>query len=92
MIMDPIVSYLGRSISDQKNDEVRSVLEPFIEHVVRPRGFTFLANTHLNKSVEARTVKQRVNASIAFVNTPRNVHAVLPDSENPNARIFGQIK
>lgn len=92
LIMDPVASFLGRAVSDQKNDEVRRVLEPFVEEVIRPRGICFLAITHLNKSLEAKSVRHRVNASIAFVNIPRNVHAVIRDPDNDKARIFGQIK
>jgi hypothetical protein len=92
LVIDPVASFLGRGVSDQKNDEVRRVLEPFVEEVIRPRGICFLAITHLNKSLEAKSVRHRVNASIAFVNIPRNVHAVIRDPENDKARIFGQIK
>ncbi len=92
LIVDPVVSYLGRGVSDQKNDDVRSVIEPFIEELVRPRGISFIAITHLNKSLEAKSVKHRINASIAFVNIPRNVHGILMDSDNPDWRVFGQIK
>jgi hypothetical protein len=83
---------LGRGVSDQKNDEVRSVIEPFIEQIIRPRKIAFVAVTHLNKSVEAKSVKHRINASIAFVNIPRNVHAILPHPDEREARILGQVK
>jgi putative DNA primase/helicase len=92
LIIDPVASHLGRGVSDQKNDEVRSVLEPLIERVIRPRKIAFIAITHLNKSLEAKSVKHRINASIAFVNIPRNVHCILVDPENLNSRVFGQIK
>jgi hypothetical protein len=92
LIVDPVVSYLGKGVNDQKNDEVRAAIEPFLERVIRPRGICFFANTHLNKTLEAKSVQHRITGSIAYVNLPRNVHCVLRDSENPEMRIFGQCK
>jgi putative DNA primase/helicase len=92
MIMDPIVSYLGRGVNDQRNDEVRTSIEPFLEVVIRPRGIAFLANTHLNKSLENKNMVHRITGSIAYVNLPRNVHVVFRDPDNPELRIFGQCK
>jgi putative DNA primase/helicase len=92
LIVDPVVSYLGKGVNDQKNDEVRSAIEPFLERIIRPRGICFFANTHLNKTLEAKSVQHRITGSIAYVNLPRNVHCVLRDSENPEKRIFGQCK
>lgn len=92
LIMDPIVSYLGKGVNDQKNDEVRSVMEPFLDEIIRKRGICFLANTHLNKSLEAKNIIHRITGSIAYVNIPRNVHVVFRDSENPEMRFFAQCK
>jgi putative DNA primase/helicase len=92
LIMDPIVSYLGRGINDQKNDEVRSVIEPFLDGIIKKRGICFLANTHLNKSLEAKNIVHRITGSIAYVNIPRNVHIVFRDADNPETRIFAQCK
>jgi hypothetical protein len=92
LIMDPVTSYMPKGASDQKNDDVRATFEPFIEELIRPRGIAFIAITHLNKSLEAKSVKHRINASIAFVNIPRNVHAILKDADDPLRRVFGQIK
>ena len=92
LIMDPIVSYLGKGVNDQKNDEVRDVIEPFLFEIIKERGICFLANTHLNKSVEAKNIVHRITGSIAYVNIPRNVHVVFKDSEAEETRFFAQVK
>ncbi len=90
--MDPIPSYLGRGVNDRQNSEIREVLEPFIEDVIRPRGVCLYANTHLNKSVDARTPVQRITGSIAYANIPRNVHLIVRDPDQPDRRLFKQCK
>lgn len=92
LIVDPLPSYLGGGVSDAKNNELRGVLEPFLELVTRPAGVCMLANTHLNKSIDAKTPVHRITGSIAYVNLPRNVHVVVPDSDNPSRRFFKQAK
>jgi len=91
-IVDPVVSYLGDDVDDQKNAEVRKILEPFIEEIIRPRAISFFANTHLNKSVEVKNAVHRVTGSIAYVNLARNLHIVLRDPDNKEQRFFAQAK
>jgi hypothetical protein len=91
-ICDPIPSYLGRGVNDQKNAEIRSVLEPFIEEILRPRGLCMFANTHLNKSVDVKTPVHRITGSIAYANIPRNVHFVVRDPDRPGRKFFKQAK
>jgi hypothetical protein len=91
-IVDPIPSYLGRGVNDRQNSEIRGVLEPFVEDVIRPRDICFYANTHLNKSIDARTPVQRITGSIAYANIPRNVHIIVRDPEQPDRRFFKQCK
>jgi hypothetical protein len=91
-IVDPIPSYLGRGVNDRQNSEIRGVLEPFVEDVIRPRDICFYANTHLNKSIDARTPVQRITGSIAYANIPRNVHIIVRDPDQPDRRFFKQCK
>lgn len=91
-IADPVPSYLGRGVNDSKNTEIRSVLEPFIDEVIAPRDICMIGNTHLNKSVDAKTPMHRISGSIAYGNLPRNVHFVVRDPENPERRFFKQAK
>jgi hypothetical protein len=91
-IVDPLASYLGRGVSDARNNEVRGVLEPFLSEIIEPRGVCMLCNSHLNKSIDARSPTHRILGSIAFAALPRNVHLVVRDPENEARRIFAQAK
>jgi hypothetical protein len=91
-IVDPVPSYLGRGVNDRQNNEIRAVLEPFVEEVVRPRGVCFYANTHLSKAIDARSPIQRITGSIAYANIPRNVHIVVRDPDDHGRRFFAQAK
>jgi hypothetical protein len=91
-IVDPLPSYLGRGINDSKNVEIRAVLEPFLEEIIAPRGICMLGNTHLNKSVDAKTPLHRISGSIAYGNLPRNVHFVVRDPDDASRRFFKQAK
>lgn len=91
-IVDPIPSYLGRGVNDRQNNEIREVLEPFIEDVIRPRKICFYCNTHLNKTLDARTPVQRITGSIAYANIPRNVHIIVRDQDIAGRRFFKQCK
>jgi hypothetical protein len=91
-VVDPVVSYLGSGIDDQKNAEVRKILEPFVEEVIRPKELSFFANTHLNKSVEVKNAVHRVTGSIAYVNIARNLHIVVRDPDKREQRFFVQAK
>lgn len=91
-IVDPLPSYLGRGVNDSKNIEIRNILEPFLDEVIFPTDICMIGNTHLNKSVDAKTPMHRISGSIAYGNLPRNVHFVVRDPENPERRFFKQAK
>jgi energy-coupling factor transporter ATP-binding protein EcfA2 len=92
LIVDPIPSYLGRGVNDSKNSELRAVLEPFLELVARPAGICFVANSHLNKSLDSKTPMHRITGSMAYGNLPRNVHFVVADPDNQSRAFFKQAK
>lgn len=92
MIFDPLPSYLGRGVNDSKNMEIRQVLEPFLDCVVRKHGIAMLAITHLNKSVDLKTPVHRITGSIAYANIPRNVHFVARDPDNDGQAYFAMAK
>ena len=56
MVIDPLPSYLGRGVNDAKNADLRGVMEPFLDVVVRPRGICLVCNTHLNKAADGKTL------------------------------------
>ncbi len=92
LIIDPLPSYLGRGVSDSKNSELRAVLEPFIDDVIRPAGVAFIANTHLGKTTNASTPVNKILGSVAYVNLARCVHVVVREPERPDHRLFGLAK
>jgi hypothetical protein len=92
MMIDPIPPYLGKGVNDSRNLELRAVLEPFIEEVIRPNGIALLANTHLNKSVDSATPLHRISGNAAYGNLPRNAHFVVRDHADRKRRIFTQAK
>jgi hypothetical protein len=92
LIADPIVSYLGKGVNDQRNTEIREILEPFLEDIIRPRGICFLGNTHLNKSIDSRSPLNRISGSTAYGALPRNVHFVVKDPDDPKVRYLKQCK
>lgn len=92
LIIDPIPSYLGRGVNDSKNSELRSIIEPFIDEVIRPANVCFVANTHLNKTVDAKSPLHRITGSMAYGALPRNVHLVVRDPQRPERRLFVQAK
>jgi AAA domain len=91
-VVDPLPAYLGRGVNDHRNNEVRAVMEPFIQTVIEPWKCVMLCISHLGKSVDARTPQNRILGSVAYSNLPRNVHVVFKDQEVEGRRIFGQVK
>jgi putative DNA primase/helicase len=91
-IADPLPSYLGRSVNDSRNLEIRAVLEPFLDEVIWPRDICMWGNTHLNKQIDHKTPLHRVSGSVAYGALPRNVHFIVRDAENPLRRYFKQAK
>jgi hypothetical protein len=91
-IADPIPSYLGRGVNDSKNIEIRQIIEPFLQEIIKPAGICMLGNTHLNKTVDAKTPMHRISGSIAYGALPRNVHFVVRDPDDPMRRLIKQAK
>ena len=90
LVFDPLPSYLGKSVNDAKNAELRAAIEPFLDEVTRPLGVCFACNTHLNKSATGSTPLHRVAGSMAYGALPRNVHFVVADPDEPKKRLFLQ--
>ena len=91
-IVDPLPSYLGCGVNDAKNWELRQIIEPFIEEILRPRGICMAGNTHLNKNIDQKTPIFRILDSVSYSNLARNVHFVVRDWVNPDRRFFKQAK
>jgi hypothetical protein len=92
LIVDPVVSYLGRGVNDQRNSDLRAVFERFIEKIVRPRKFALYAITHFSKKVDLSNPLEKITGSGAYAAVPRHVHFVHPSHQQKDASIFMQIK
>jgi hypothetical protein len=64
---------LMKGVNDFRNNEVRGLMEPFIEQVIDPLGVAVLGITHLNKSVDQRTPTHKILGSVAYPNLARSV-------------------
>lgn len=88
IFVDPIPSYIGRSVNDRKNSEVRAILGPFIALCV-DFGITMIGVTHLGKSIDpTKPIANRVLDSIAYTNLARAVHFVAKDPEDHDRKFF----
>jgi len=92
LAIDPLPSYLGRGTDDAKNQELRRVVEPFIDEVTRPRKVAVLANSHLNKSSATSTPVHRILGSVAYVNLARVVQMVVRDKNDPGRKLMSLAK
>jgi hypothetical protein len=82
LIADPIQAYMGRGVNDNRNAEVRDILEPFVE-LVRERGVAFEGITHTPKKIESRNAAELAINSVAYPNLSRVIHVHWTDPDNP---------
>ncbi len=75
--VDGLPPYLGRGVNDSKNNEVRAVLEPFLDEVIRPRNIAMTAVSHLSKAVDARTPQNRILGSVAYSKAARQIRLLV---------------
>jgi hypothetical protein len=87
LVVDPLPSYLGKSVNDRSNNEVRAILGPFVE-LVKEFGMTLVGVTHFGKAIDARTAADKVLDSIAYVNLARAVHYVARDPDHTGRILF----
>lgn len=78
VVIDPIVSFLGR-IDMNKGNDVRSVLGPLVK-IGRETGCTFILVRHFNKNAEG-SASQRGAGSVDFRNAARSVLQLIRSEE-----------
>jgi hypothetical protein len=81
LIADPIQAFMGRSVKDKGNADVRAVLEPFIE-LLRDWKIAFEAITHTPKKIESDNAAYAAIDSVAYPNIARIVHVHWTDPED----------
>lgn len=91
IVADPIPAYLGRGVNDHKNQEVRSVLEPFVTMLDEER-VALHGITHMGKSPDLKTPAHKILGSVAYSNLARTVHVAARDPEDKKRIIYCQVK
>lgn len=80
VVIDPIVSFLGRNLDSSKASDVRSVMTPLHEMATENNCAIVLVR-HWNKNNHA-SAAQKGSGSVDFRNAARSVLQVIKDSEN----------
>jgi hypothetical protein len=91
IVADPIPAYLGRGVNDHKNQEVRTVLEPFVTMLDEER-VALHGITHMGKSPDLKTPAHKILGSVAYSNLARTVHIAARDPEDKGRIIYCQVK
>gem|GEM_PF-2013258 len=90
VVIDPITAYLDGSDS-HKTGDVRAALAPLQELAMR-RGIAVVVVSHLNKSGGQGRSVNAITGSIAFVAAARGAFLIEKDAEEPERRLFLEIK
>lgn len=90
VIVDPLMSTISGKTDINRNNEVRSLLEPWATLAEELDGIV-IGIAHLNKSPNGDVVAG-INGSSAFGEVARAVFGFAKDPENPDQRIMSQSK
>jgi hypothetical protein len=90
VIIDPVTSYVGGKVDDNKNVGLRAVLGPLAEMAARRRVAVLLI-THLNKGSQTKALT-RVTGSLAYAALARAAWLLIKDQEDPARRLLLSIK
>jgi hypothetical protein len=85
IIVDPLNGYFGSGADSFKDNEVRDVIQPYIE-LARRRDVCIVLITHFTKT--RGPVIHRFMGSVGFVGIARVALAVLKDPEEPERRVL----
>jgi AAA domain-containing protein/bifunctional DNA primase/polymerase-like protein len=87
IVADPLPAYLGRGVNDHRNNDVRAVLEPFVDLLDELR-IGMIGITHLNKSTDMKTPVHKILGSVAYANLARTVHVISRDPDDRERRFL----
>jgi putative DNA primase/helicase len=90
VILDPILAFLDRSINVNSDQSVRRALLPLTLLAERHRCVMQMVR-HLNKLLGAKAL-YRWGGSIGFLAACRSGWLVAPDPDDPDRRVFAQLK
>ncbi|HUU66733.1 MAG TPA: AAA family ATPase [Methyloceanibacter sp.] len=90
VVVDPLVAFLGRKISVNKDQEVRQALSP-LKTLAEDTGVTILVVRHLNKK-EGMPAIYRGGGSIGVVGAARSALLASPSPDDPDVRVLAVVK
>ncbi len=90
VVIDPAGAYIGRSVDDHKDSELRTLLDPMAQLAASSR-VTIALVKHLNKGASAKAV-HKVSGGAGYVNAVRAAYIVLPDENEPALKLLLPIK
>ena len=85
----PIVDTLPgmmKGVNDSRNNEIRMLMEPFIDGVIDPLNIAMLGVTHLNKSLDHKTPVNKILGSVAYPNLSRSVFCTYRDVDDQSRK------
>jgi hypothetical protein len=91
LVADPIPAFMGPSVNDHRNADVRRVLEPFVELMEKYRVATE-GVTHVGKSIKDKTATDQILGSVAYGNLARRINIAWIDPEVPGRYIVTNPK
>jgi AAA domain-containing protein len=89
-VLDPVVSFIGRSHSTHSNQDVRDVLDP-LRSIAETYTTTIVLIVHFNKAAEIREWSARIAESHGFQAIARSVLVLGPDPDDPDGEM-GDLK
>jgi hypothetical protein len=90
ILLDPLISRLGKKLDTHKDGEVRVALEPFVRLADEAKA-SIIGIIHVNKGSSADMLNS-IMGSRAFTAVPRSILGVIDNPEDSATRLFGQLK
>jgi len=91
IIFDPLAAFLSSTVDTHNDMQVRHALYPLKALAMRTRS-AVIAVRHLNKGSQGTKAIYRGNGSIAFGGAARAGFVVTRDPEEPQIRLFANVK
>lgn len=91
LIADPIPAFMGPNVNDHRNNDVRNVLEPFVD-LLGHHGVAMEAISHVGKSIKDKSATDQVLGSVAYVNLARRVNIAWLDPKTPGRYVLTNPK
>jgi hypothetical protein len=91
LIADPVPAFMGPNVNDHRNNDVRNVLEPFVD-LLGQYGVAMEAISHVGKSTKDKSATEQILGSVAYGNLARRVNIAWLDPRVPGRYIMTNPK